>query len=95
MGAGTDGITFTCPPLEIANRPVPSGFPVPGSKIILPALERYPLRGPNHEGTCARRCRNRPPAQTKSPSNARKSPARSAAVGTVVTTEAPVRRRVP
>ena len=34
IGAATEGITFTWPPLEIALRPVPSGLPVDGSKTI-------------------------------------------------------------
>src|SRR5579859_73940 len=93
---GTDGSTLTCPPLEIASRPVPSEFPVVGSNTM-PAWAGTlaPSVVVTINGLAQPLEDVLPSVQMKSPSRPRKSPPRSAAVGTVVTTEAARRRRVP
>src|SRR5712671_4939773 len=93
---GTAGSTFTRPPVEMAFRPIPVvGSPVFGSKIIpacagtlVPSVVVTGGTGLAH-GVGEEVL----PAQMKSPSRPDRSPARSAAVGTVVNVEA-LRRRL-
>src|SRR5579864_2131971 len=84
------------PPLVIACRPVPSEFPVLGANTI-PACAGMlpPSVVPTMTGLAQGVGEVLPLAQIKSPSNALRSPERSAAVGTVVTVDAVRRRRVP
>ena len=93
---GTAGSTFTWPPLEIADRPLPSGLPVVGSNTI-PALAaaRVPSVVVTTAGAAQPVAEVLPSAQMKSPNNPVRSPERSAAVGTLVITDAARLRRVP
>src|SRR3981081_1119616 len=94
---GTEGSTFTRPPVEMAFRPIPVvGSPVFGSKIIPTwAGTLVPSVVVTGTGTLQPVGEEVPLAQMKSPSRPDRSPARSAAVGTVVTVEALRRRRRP
>src|SRR5579863_9125002 len=93
---GTDGNTLTWPPVATAFLPVPSELPVVGSKTI-PACAgtMEPSVVVTLNGFVQGVAEEVPSAQMKLPRSPRRSPVRSAAVGTVVTTEAERRRRRP
>src|ERR1700737_1518059 len=82
--AGTEGNTFTRPPVENTLRCVPSGLPEVGSNTIpTRAGTIAPSVVVTVKGTVQPVVEVPPPAQTKSPRRPDRSPPRSATVGVV------------